>query len=110
MPASNASIINLTPHTINVIVDNGETVDIQPSGQVARVAATTIKKGEISGLPIFESLFGEVEGLPPRKLGTFYIVSRLVLQACSDRDDLLAPGQLVRDEEGRPIGCKVLSR
>ena len=33
----------------------------------------------------------------------------LVASACPDRSDLLVPGPLVRDSEGKVIGCRGLS-
>jgi hypothetical protein len=30
----------------------------------------------------------------------------MVLSACQGRKDLLAPGELVRDEAGKPTGCR----
>jgi hypothetical protein len=132
-------LVNLTPHVLNIIVGD-ETLNLQPSGTVARVATKEETVGlapstecshcggfgeieapemgsqgsykcECSGMsiPIVKTSFGEVEGLPEPQKGTYYVVSRLVLTA-SRRGDLLAPGQLVRNKEGQPIGCKGLSR
>lgn len=95
-------LINLTPHTINEVTTG---VQIAPSGRVARVKATTEKTGEFAGFPIFESVWGEVEGLPEPQPDTMYIVSALALNAAPTRKDILAPGNLVRNEQGQPIGC-----
>lgn len=108
-------LVNLTPHVLNVQLSEGATdisdwLKLEPSGQVARVASESRVVGTISGVSIYETTFGEVEGLPEEKEGTYYVVSRLVLQAASNRKDLLSPGQLVRNEAGQPIGCKGLSR
>ena len=40
---------------------------------------------------------------------TVFIVSGMVA-AMVERDDVMSPGPLLRDEEGRPIGCKGLKR
>lgn len=95
-------LINLTAHTINEVTTGAS---IPPSGRVARVKASTKKVDEFLGYPIFESTFGEVEGLPEPEPETMYIVSALCMNACSNRDDLLSPGNLLRDENGRPAGC-----
>ena len=101
--------INLTPHAITVCG-----VIIQPSGIVARVAATTVNAGEtiIDGVRIHVNRveYGMVENLPEPEHGTIYIVSGLVAGRCKDRDDVFYPGNLVRDNEGRVIGCDSLSK
>jgi hypothetical protein len=107
MAAQSPNLINMTPHTINVFRDDGTVEDI-PSSGIIRVASTQVKVCEIRGIPVYKTIFGEVIGLPPKRIGIFYVVSRLVLSACPERDDLLAPGTLVRDDKGQPIGCKGL--
>lgn len=93
--------INLTAHTINEVTTG--TV-IPASGRVARVKASTTKSREHAGIPIYQSTFSEVEGLPEPQPDTIYIVSSLVLNA-TDRADVVAPGNLQRDEHGKPVGC-----
>ena len=96
-------IINLTQHTINETTTG---VNYPPSGIVARVKANTRKIGEACGIPIYQSTFGQVEGLPCCEDGVMYIVSALTLnQVSPDRTDVVAPGNLQRDEHGKPIGC-----
>lgn len=102
-------LINLTPHTINVVVSDGNIIDIPVSGIVARCSQSNELVGEINGIPVSRQIFGEVVDLPEAKEGVAFIVSRLVASACPERKDLLIPGPLVRDDEGRPVGCKGLS-
>lgn len=103
-------IVNKTPHIINFVDENGETTKkISPDVISARVTSTSIIIGEIDGIQIEKTQFGEVEGLPEEEEGVYYIVSRLVANACQ-RTDLLVPGQQVRDKEGKIIGCRSLSR
>ena len=98
------TIINATPHAINETTSNRT---FPPSGIVARVAATSTPAGSIAGIPCFTTTFGEVEGLPDPQEGVAIIVSGMVLDACKGkRFDLVAPGELVRNEAGQPIGCK----
>ena len=96
-------IINYTPHAINETT-SGRT--FPPSGNIARVASTSIPAGNLDGIPVVTSTFGEVEGLPEPQQDVAIIVSGMVLDACKGRFDLIAPGELVRDEGGNPIGCK----
>ena len=57
-----------------------------------------------------EKSFNEVEGLPEPQENTIYIVSALVAGAAKDRDDLVIPNDIVRDDKGNIIGCKNLAR
>lgn len=97
------TIINLTSHSITEVSTN--TV-IPASGRVVRVKASTIKVAEADGMPIYQSTFGAIDGLPDPQPNTMYVVSSLVLNALpDDRTDVVAPGNLQRDENGNPIGC-----
>lgn len=103
--------INLTPHPVNVVDGEDRAVlTIQPEPTPARVATTTSVVGTHDGVPIIETAFGEVTDLPEPQAGTLYVVARLVIQAAPDRTDLVAPGDLVRDGEGRIVGCRNFSR
>ena len=97
-------VINLTPHQVKLVTPSGVT-SFEPSDVVAR-CATTSEAVFVNGIdfPLTKTTFGEVEGLPEEKPDTMYIVSGLVL-AQSGRKDLLAPGNLVRNDQGQVIGC-----
>ena len=64
------------------------------------------RSGDINGIPLTTTSFGDVIDLPAPQDGVFFIVSRLVLSACPDRNDLLVPNDLVRDDNGNIIGAK----
>jgi hypothetical protein len=98
-------IINLTPHTINETTTSSE---YKASGIVARLNSQVKAVKEVNGIPIYSKQFGEVENLPAPVKGTYYIVSGLMLDHAKrmGRVDLLAPGELVRNEQGQPVGCK----
>lgn len=103
--------VNLTPHAVIIVNADGETVrTFEPSGQLARVSATTEKIDEIDGIAITQSKFSDVTGLPKAEKDTFYIVSSLVASRCKDRTDVLIPNESVRDDKGRIIGCRSLGR
>lgn len=105
-------ILNGTPHTINVVIDykNGERDIIEfESDLIIRVSAQTIPVGTLQGYTLTKTVFGEVEGLPEYEQGTYYIVSQLVKSACPNRIDLLVPNELVRNEQGKIIGCRSFS-
>ena len=102
-------IINLTPHAITFVNDEGKPISSIPSNGIARVASMTTVVGYINCIPVTETTFGEVEGLPEAKPGTCYVVSRMVATAAK-RNDLYVPGMQVRDAEGHVIGCKSLDK
>jgi len=102
------SIVNLTPHILNIHTADG-VVDIPPSGMVARVATKSNPFTVVHGIPVVMTTYGEVEGLPDPVLGTVYVVSGMV-EAAIKRHDVFAPGDMVRDADGKPVGCKGLKK
>ena len=107
MLLNGVEIINLTPHAVNLILSTG-TLTI-PSEGLTRCSQQDVLVGNIAGIDITETSYGEVQGLPEPRENTYYIVSRLVLNACRDRNDLLVPNELVRDDKGNIIGCQSLA-
>lgn len=104
------NIVNLTPHTINIFNTVQEQVLSVPSSGQARCAVQEKQTGSIGEVLLFETTFGDVDGLPEPQDGTIFIVSLLVRQAMPERKDLYSPGKLLRNEQGQPIGCVGLSR
>ena len=106
-------IVNLTPHKITFVTNKGN-LGVDPSGTIARVSAKVEETGHIYvtkfglSVPITETTYGEVEGLPDPVDDTIYIVSSLVAQRVPDRNDVFIPNESVRDENGRIIGCRSL--
>jgi len=96
-------IRNLTPHAVNI-----NNITIHPSGIVARVEKVTNLAGKFEGIPLVKGSYGEVIDLPEEKEGVMLIVSSLVRIAMSGRSDLASPADLVRDVDGRIIGCESL--
>jgi hypothetical protein len=86
------SIINLTPHAINVRL-NGRDITIPPSGQVARVASSSALVAEVDGIPVYRTVFGEIEGLPAPQDGIVLVTSTIVAQAAArlGRTDVVSP-------------------
>lgn len=103
-------IINLTPHTVTV---NGTA--IPPDGRVPRVGEVVEPAGEITlpggaTAPVVTVRPGAVEGLPAPQPDTMLIVSRMVAEAAPERRDLVVPHGLVRDGQGRVVGCAQLAQ
>lgn len=119
-----ATIHNMTPHVVTLIVD-GVKVDF-PSEGVIRARQLDIKVDEIvtnldlgnssAGftIPVFSSQFFEPEGVPELKDDTIYIVSSLAFQSLKahgyNMKYFVVPAGTIRDAEGKIIGCKGFAR
>jgi len=101
-------IVNLTPH--DIVVRSGVDFVTIPSSGVARCAETRTPMGTIAdtGIQRFAVSYGAVDGLPAPQADTICVVSAIVRQALPDREDVFSPSGLVRDAEGRVIGCEGL--
>jgi hypothetical protein len=107
-------VVNLTPHSITVVCDDGSAITYPAPGSgvsAARVAVTSVPAPPLAdGCPTVRMSRGDVQDLPAPAPGVLYIVSRMVADAVPDRDDLLVPGAPVRDAHGAVIGCRALVR
>jgi hypothetical protein len=97
-------IINLTPHALHIRQIDGGTTVIPPSGTVARRAVTREELAPLEGIAVRRSVFGPITGLPEPQENVVYVVSALCAQGLN-RTDVLVPGEAIRDEAGRVIGC-----
>lgn len=102
-------IINCTPHPITVHNSDGTTLNLNPSGIIPRVQVNRTFLQKAGGADVYRPDFGQLTGLPDRKTDTFFVVSSLLAASAPDRDDLLTPGNPIRDDQGRVIGCKGLN-
>lgn len=106
-------VVNTTPHAIEVLAEDGTVIaTFPPAWRPARVRpernapkALVTRQGT---LPIVTERYGRVIDLPSPAIGVRLIVSRAVAAALPERDDLIVPTDLVRDESGRVIGCRAL--
>ena len=101
-------IVNKTPHQVNIV--GGPTFPACPKGELIRLKSETVPGAPIDGVPTSKTVFGDPIGLPKPIDGTWFIVSQLVKSACPDRDDLLVPAEVARNETGAIIGCRSLGR
>ena len=110
-----ANIINLTLHTLTVVVNGKTVLEVPASGQLARCAQTTTMNDPVvvNGveIPTGANAFGEIEGLPEAQPDTLFFVSALVAQAAwaQGRNDVVCPLVAVRDDQGRVIGTSGLA-
>lgn len=117
-------IVNLTPHPVTVIErvydlpcvtypSAGEARAEPHRQQVDSIHVADDPDGPIL-VPIYRVTFGAIEGLPAPQLGTTCIVSRITADVARDAgrptDDLLIPDDLVRDDDGQPLGCRAFAR
>jgi len=100
--------INLTPHELNVHTPDGVRT-FPPSGTVSRVPSYDRECLDLDGIPTVISDYGEVTDLPAPQEGVVLIVSGMVASH-SPRRDVVSPGPLVRDDKGKPCGCRGLRR
>ena len=114
------NIINMTPHSVELVewhdndVTGGQylvtTNSFPASGNTIRLKTETVNDGyleiqEGNLIPITKTVFGEPVGLPEYTEGTYFIVSQLVKTALPNRKDLLVPAEVVRDKDGKILGC-----
>ena len=92
-------LVNLTPHTINVM-----DIAIEPSGTIARCSEETTFAGKFEDIKLVKRVYTDVVNLPEQKEGVMLIVSNLVRMACPDRKDLASPGDAIRKKDGYIIG------
>jgi hypothetical protein len=112
-------LVNLTPHPVVLVVSQDHHLHIPPSGQIARCEVTRPSvriidleaDGQRVQAPIWITRFGRLTGLPEPQEGTLYIASSLAAQAAwaAGRRDVVVPDDLVRDAEGRVVGCRGFS-
>ena len=110
-------IINLTPHALVIYrsQDDVDPVILPPSGTVARISSRALETTVLeNGIPVTTSALIGVQGLPEPAAGRMYVASGMVVDHLGvwgpPRGDVVAPGELRRDADGRPVGCIGLRR
>jgi len=104
-------LINLTGHTITIYDEVGNQLTIPPEGDRLGVDSRQKEIGFVAKFPIQVPIIIinrqiNQDDLPPKIPGTAYIVSMVTAMAYPERTEFLVPGEKVRDEHGRIIGCK----
>lgn len=106
----NHNVYNFTPHDCTFVEPDGYQTPIPAEGIVVRLTETREIGRAAYGFPVTVMGYGEPEGLPQRRDRTLFLVSQLVVRACPDRDDLVYPAGLLRDDAGRVIGFTEFAR
>ena len=116
----NILVRNLTPHEVNLRYDD-DVIAICPSGYCPRVVMPDVterptrivtEQGDEAVVPVADVASGQLQLDPPLPApapGVRLVVSRLVAAAAPDREDLLVPDKLVRDQLGHVVGCERLA-
>jgi len=111
--ANNVKVVNCTPHDVNLITENGS-ITFPRSGIIPRLTEQQNKINSVNNngieIDIMSKSFLEPEGLPEPKENTIFIVSALVAGAVKNRDDLVIPNDIIRDDKGNIIGCRNLAK
>ena len=103
--------VNLTPHEIGIRIRMSDI--ILPSAGLARVSTTEEQVGDVDGIPLVRTTYGEVSGLPDPADGVIYIVSAVVLDAAkrAGRTDVVAPDSgpsAIRNDKGHIVAVRQL--
>lgn len=122
-------IINCTPHDVDIYTPSGcymrdgclyrredeiefpQPFRTYPAAKKPTRAIFAQKVEDMAdGILVYRWFPEEVVNLPDPKPGTYYIVSKMLAQACPERKDLIFPGTVVRNESGDVVGCIDFSR
>lgn len=111
------SVINLTPHEVKIVDEDGNVLIAVPSSGVARAIQNDKVSGsiEIDGVEVevVNTTFGQTIDLPEPTEGATYIVSIITVSAARangrSTDDLLITSGPVRSDDGRIIGARRLA-
>lgn len=108
------TLVNKTPHTVNLVTEDGTKISLEPVLPTPRVSSSSIKtavytitddNGIAHEIVREAPEFGEIVDLPEPQEGVLYIVSMLVAARAQNRTDLVSPGRQLRNEAGQVIGC-----
>ena len=107
-------IINCTPHTVNVIIDDNNKIDYESDkDHQIRVVCKSVEVAKYNNIPIRCNWYGDVENMPKEEelKDTLFIVSRIAYEAIKLKyednivEHFMVPDGAVRDPEGKIIGC-----
>jgi len=102
-------VLNLTPHQLGYVVDDHIKRLVQSAGALrARHEEKVV--GSCLGLPVVHRYAWEVDGVPRRRKGVYYVTSSRVAEIL-DRADILCPdtsddGNPLRDGKGRVVAVR----
>lgn len=110
------NIINLTPHVIRVRIDESNEaaplesdIVIAPTTPAVRLETKSVVVGEVNGIPIKSTVFGDIQNLPDPEDGVVYVVSLPVAQRAAQlgRTDVVSPNTAPKQDIRYPDGHKL---
>lgn len=101
-------IINTTPHPITIIGSENNNIirQIPPAECPWRLVERRQPGFYIEGIPVNRVTFENPQDTPRCVEGIYYIVSQIIKHSYPDREDFIAPDEMVRSVDGEIIGCK----
>ena len=107
------TFINVCPHAVDILFKDGKVHHFdKPTEDVPIPRVEEIKEEGPFSVESFpaecpNSKMGNPVNVPLHKRGTVYITSSKVAETLNNagRDDFIAPGTLIRDENGQPVGA-----
>jgi hypothetical protein len=111
-----SSVVNLTGHKVRIVSPDRTVTDIPPSGQVARCVQDadwpvgSVAVGPVTVPIVISPMSTVVVGLPDHRPGVLLVVSRTVATAQPHRRDLVFPHDILRDDNGHPLGCRAFGQ
>jgi len=97
-------LINLTPDPVCIFDEDGQLVEeVLPSGHLAYVEEESTELPSLEGLPMRRVIRGQIIGLLKAEPGVLQIVPTMVFHLAR-RVDVVAPGPVLRDSNGRVRG------
>jgi hypothetical protein len=107
-------LINLTPHDINIYIEDGKIIKLKRQNISARVKKESFIIGTMNDIPITTTHYYQVENLPDYKENILYIVSKIVYETALNQGrttiDLFLANDLIRDDKGNVTGCRSISK
>jgi hypothetical protein len=110
-------LINLTNHTINIIL-NGDnaviSIPCDPNVEPVRVETSQKQVAKVDGIPVMKTIYQDSRDarLPGPAKDTLYIVSSLTAMCHPDRCDLVSPNvhpsACIRDENHNIVAVRSL--
>lgn len=104
LPSNDVDVVNLTGHELT-LTDGNNIVMLASQGRARaqsseREMEWVMLKGSGLMIPIVHLGNRRVMGLPGPQEGVLYIVSGLIASIEKDRNDVVAPGRLLRESKG----------
>jgi hypothetical protein len=111
MEVNVTTVLNYTQHVITIVDNDGNIVQEFPSVGNAQVETTSRQVGDVNGVAIVHTEFGDITGLPDPAPDTLYIVGMIVAQAAR-RSDLISPdtGPSAFRKAGQIVGVRRFAR